>query len=274
MSSRWRGTDYGKSSYTPMKQQHLREIATMVMCAAREAMGKHPDWATAPFLLADLFAGPGVDDDGDTGSPLILLDAATAHLAAVECWLFENHALRGSRLEMTVYGMPGPAQVRPIVFVADCQGAFPPAMADMIRRHRASKVYGLLYADPTGEMPWTLIADAAARLPRVDILLSLQATTVKRLHGVWPESKPSLEAALGGIAKTHWLVRELHGPYQWTFLLGTNYPGYARWGMKRIGLVPVDSADGQRIIERAYLTADELAARAQMARDAAQLSLF
>lgn len=269
MSRQWTSASYGKSEYTPIKQVHLREIAMMVVCAARKVQDKHP-WAYERLLCADLMAGPGLDDDGDAGSPCILLDTVRAHAAQAQLWFCEDNRERGQRLLQVMSPQQGSSSFPVEVCLEDCRRAFPRYLDTLGQTWPLERVFGLIYADPTTEAPWETLAYAARALRRVDILISLPACTIKRVVGTHGPSGAHLPlpAGMGMVQKDVWLIRELVGRHQWTFLLGTNYPDMHE--CKRIGLVRLDSPHGQRIWDRACLTAEQM----QQQTMAAQPPLF
>lgn len=259
MGSGWRADDYGKSDYTPTKQEHLRQIATMVMCAAREVRKKHTYYSDV-FLCADLFAGPGCDEDGDEGSPLVLLQAAEEHLGAgVRFEFFEKDGDRAARLHAhTAFALQRFTDASLRVTACDCQDGFRSAIQQMRQEGlRLRHMLGLVYVDPTSLIPWPLLQEIAQQLPRVDIVISMPATTLKRVRGAFDgRNDPRLCDALTTIEKTRWFIRSLIGRHQWTLLLGTNYANMRT--LHRIRMVDCATDAGKRVLRQASYTHGEL----------------
>jgi hypothetical protein len=95
------------------------------------------------------------------------------------------------------------------------------------------------------------------RLYRIDCILYLSATAIKRIRGAF-ENRASLLDYMSGIGKKHWLVREPSGQHQYTFLVGTNWPGLK--GRKSIKLFPINESPGREIFEKLNYTSKELEA--------------
>ena len=121
---------------------------------------------------------------------------------------------------------------------------------------RRRKKYGLLYADPSGVAPpFNLLAAFASHYKRIDLLIYLSATNLKRKRAAQNGSTPTLIDELSNIDKDQWIIREPHGQHQWSFLLGSNwlnYPTYESEGFHR-----VSSATGQCILHRLNYTENE-----------------
>jgi three-Cys-motif partner protein len=96
--------------------------------------------------------------------------------------------------------------------------------------------YGLVYIDPYGEIKkkdFSLIGNLFKEelYSRVDVLINLGATTVKRLRaaakagvqGIKGDRIVYLDKLLNEIPKDCWCVRIPYTAHQWTFLFGNNY---------------------------------------------------
>lgn len=64
-----------------------------------------------------------------------------------------------------------------------------------------------------------------------------------------------LAADLERIGKRHLWVRREEGPWQWTFVIGSNWPNFPRFDAR--GIVPVSSDAGGAILERINFTHKE-----------------
>lgn len=224
----------------------------MVLCAVR-AIWANPryEWAYRRFAYFDLHAGPGLDEGGNAGSPLVVLERARALAVPLDAVLFEQDHERAEHLGACMAARGRGEMV--LVHPGRCEDGLGPAIDALSARARLSAVYGLVYADPTTVVPWPTLVLAARRLERADILISLPAATEKRLLGAGLiEPADALRAALGKINKRRWFIRTLMRHHQFTFLLGTNYADMK--DIKRIGLVPLESEQGQRLFTKAAYT--------------------
>ena len=112
-------------------------------------------------------------------------------------------------------------------------------------------------------MTLSLVWCLAKKFPRAEILIHIAAAIVKRrsqAHNI-PERLVHL---IEKIPKTHWLIREARrgDKHQWTFLMGTGVSRLFR-GLKKERFHPIDSSEGQRILEQLNYTRRELFERRQ-----------
>jgi hypothetical protein len=117
---------------------------------------------------------------------------------------------------------------------------------------RDSLELGLFYIDHSGDAPdLDTLGYINQVRPRMDILLYLSATNIKRIYQT---SGKQLSDYLIGIGKNCWLIRKAFGwdKHQWTFLLGSNCDLFKRY--KRISFYPLTSPEGQEIFETLNLT--------------------
>ncbi len=251
-----KGTDYGKSDYTPIKQRHLRRIvrARMSKVAYLIAKGSVPEG----YLYFDLHAGPGIDDVGDWGSPKIILEEARAHDVIVEAHLFEQNAQTALRLRRVVqpYDRYGDYSLVQAVDGGDwcaacpgysrcdsgsCESAFTTVEVhaarcedDLLRRlnflsdeRDLDRAYGLMYVDPTGGMPWKTVHDAIASLPHVDLLINMGGSIDGRVR-TSTGREMRVTDYLDLCRKRRWYVRRPIGKHLWTMVLGTNDTGIVK----------------------------------------------
>ena len=70
----------------------------------------------------------------------------------------------------------------------------------------------------------------------IEILIRISGTNYKRIRRTFPGKYPALKDQLQSINKSKWICRKIaideqghRDPWQWTFLLGTNWTDYRAW---------------------------------------------
>jgi hypothetical protein len=122
-----------------------------------------------------------------------------------------------------------------------------------------SKHWGVVFYDPNGVLDMSVGTLRPFMGTTIDIFIYYSATAHKR-HST---QCTRIEDILHSNIKKHWLVRRPHGPWQWTFIVGTNWYRFPIW--KNGGFVSWRSSEGRAIIERLQHTAKELHAKYQAA---------
>lgn len=238
-------TDRWISAETEQKEHDFQGIVRMHLQICRSILARGPH---APYLYADLHAGPGLltyEGRSFDGSPLVFRRLADAEQVRHQSLFFDQDATVAARLSAALSWVEadGSAEV-----IAD------PCEIGMSRwLTRAGEQpyrYGLVYADPIAkEIPVALLARVAHQMPRVDILSYVAATGYKRRGG------PRLRDHLGAIEKKYVYVRKPAGQWQWTFVLWTNFESRLDW--KRAGFHRADSERGRLILDRLDMTVRE-----------------
>lgn len=114
---------------------------------------------------------------------------------------------------------------------------------------------GLIYMDMNGIPSFDILTKASCVpcFQRTDILINCPATALKRNNG-----NIRLSEALSQIKKRYWIVRNPHGPWQWSMLIGSNWDSFPTWEKK--GFYRVESAMGQKVLDVLSKTHTELKA--------------
>ena len=227
------GVGYGE--YSPAKQADLHGLLTQHGYIAKGIFSK-PYERDNSYVYIDANAGPGyVPKYRLRGSPLIALDRISNALDNAQ-WHFCERVpanmdqlcdrLRDNPFWTRIHAWQGSNQV------------LTPRILDTL----GMKDVGLLYHDPTESVDWGLLRTAAAhpKAKRIDLLVYFSAANHKRA-GI------EIAEELRQINKEHWIIRDLQGKHQFSFLLGTNWNSYPSW--KNRGFYPINEARGQYLLD-------------------------
>lgn len=267
---------YGFSENTPLKQKHLAELMHAMFPAIRSIM-KRQDWALKDWATyIDMTAGPGYYPEFNLrGSPLIAIDTAYETGLALNSWLFEQDAQTYEHLLENLEARTGlflersddsirraflcdgrqkdPSEMGITVMNQSYEIGLPHVLA--VERQQQGKGYnkkryrfGMLYLDENGKVPPIGYLQAIAGvLPRIDLVIQLATTTIKRrLHSAvdpWPYS---LAEVIDMIGKDYWIVREPFGKHNWSFLVGTNWDSFPE--LRSQGFRRTNTPDGQELL--------------------------
>lgn len=119
------------------------------------------------------------------------------------------------------------------------------------------QTFGLVYCDPpmtqeTIELSFEIMAKISQHYRMVDVMLYVGSTWMKRVN----QCGGHLSQGKAKVDKHGWVIRELRGKAQYTFLIGTNWTKWAEWG--RLGFYNINSPRGKKIFEIADNTRSEL----------------
>ncbi|WP_042408184.1 hypothetical protein [Streptacidiphilus carbonis] len=257
------------SAETERKESDFRGILGMHVNICKGIMRRRPGH---PYLYADLYAGPGhLEYKGKQfpGSPLIAQDLLVRANIPYEAVHFEQDGEVAERLQSALYSEPGalfggPDATNSPVYNESFESGFP----RWLRGNGAqARRLGLVYADPIkDEIPHALFNQCARLLPQVDLLSYVSATQYKRRRGSelrlkGETDKPLFSDHVSAVNKRIALIREPGGPWQWTFVLWSNWVDMPEW--QSHGFYRLNSSKGQRILDRLDLTDAQQREKAQ-----------
>jgi three-Cys-motif partner protein len=246
----------GQSEHTITKQRRRLLPTLQIITRAMK-------WRADRLVIVDLHAGSGYNHKvREDGSPILALRTLAeaqkpGHLLAFEKGVKARRELSERLLAEQRHA--GASLVTLSVCSDNTDLASVAAAVESVPIR--GSLYGLVYADPNGiKIP----ADTIKRIvqtpgwSRVDVLLHFQATTLKRCREAshvpslarWANVAP--QDWMRTIGKRAWWITGPEGHDQWTFLFGSNWPGFP--GLDRYGFVPVLSEAGQERLVRTTVT--------------------
>lgn len=237
------------SRETPQKQHDFRAILNHHINVCQRIFEKYS--YRSQYRYIDIFGGPGLYG-GIEGSPLIFKQLAVGTGLSYQADIFEIDPGRYASLVKSL-NSNGPIKV---TLGNGCE---------LFKNLTIGpKQYGLLYCDPpqdedTFDRSFELMTYASERYSRLDLMLYVSATNLKRIRAY--KGTPFLSERFKPINKKHWAIRRLRDQQQYTFLIGTNYIEWAEWHNR--GFFKIASPQGKQILEKADLTNDELKKRYQ-----------
>jgi three-Cys-motif partner protein len=261
---------FGYGPHSDAKQDDFRSFLSLhIEIVDRITEGQ--EWKRK-YTFIDMNAGPGYfdkkakkpvtspNDDTMTGSPIYFLDEIEKTTIRYRAIFIEREKVNSDNLQQII----DQRTLRSAPKIANDDHV------NFLKNHIMSytdKTYGLLYHDPTGEVPHFDLLAEASRAPAfgyVDFMIYLSANSIKRVRRMQEamnqEAKVKLLTDyLKAIKKKIWIIRKPKGNEQWTFALGSNWDNFPDW--KKRGFHRIDSRAGEEILESLTYTDKELAAR-------------
>lgn len=233
----------GQSDYTRMKEDHYACILKWHISVIRQVMSK--GWAHKTYRLIDATAGPGIMNDGTPGSPVRALEILDESRLDYKAAFIESDRDTFGQLDRVIGGHDH----------VDLRWTQYQFVLQSLQLERYQ--FGLLYVDPNGRVEFPALAAFAKMAPRIDILLSLTASGIKRADKSCGQDSQTIADQIASIDKAFWLIRKPYTQHQWTFLLGSNGKPMNK-PYKRIDLEPITSKDGEQWLQQISYTKKEL----------------
>jgi len=239
----------GQSEITPRKQSDLERLYRYLFEVHRAITAKHIN--IQKFLYCDINSGCGENlKVGCKGSPKVFIDSIADYRFPKRAFFIDKEF---SHVEILRANLP-PADWITVVH-ADNRISLPA----IIRNYSDKWMHGLIYHDPNGIADFELLRAISnmGEAERIDILIRLEATALKRYRTAFPEKDSrNLRDHLKGINKKHWIIQEPQTVHQFSFFLGTNWPNISE--MKKAGIYLLDSNIGRSIFDKLNYTKNEI----------------
>jgi three-Cys-motif partner protein len=248
------GVGYGE--YTGVKIEHLSKILAMHMAITQAVIKKHASYYEPEYRYIDLTAGKGSTPDGKPGSPIVFLDKANDPKFDIpyRADLIEREQSNMENLQKAVSAHPMSASQQGSIYFH--HGEYENIVPQLFKSKKDFEL-GLVYVDPSGDLPdFKTLAYVSSMRPRMEILLYLSATNVKRQ---FQQTKKFLADLLNETSKPHWLIRRPFkgDSHQWTFLLGSNIDLFKPHKNIRNYFCILNSPEGQEVFEKMNLSQDQ-----------------
>lgn len=173
-----------------------------------------------------------------TGSPTVFLETAKDIEIPFRAWFIDIEANNTTLLKARL------GESDNFDILTGDNRLIVPRIAEKLPKH----AYGLIYADATNVPDFDLLG-YISRLPnlkRFDILIRYSASMVKRTRHL---TGMQMNDYLKQIDKKYWIIRDIlpGDKWQWTFLLGMNWPDMNEWTSQRF--YKINSEKGKEIFD-------------------------
>lgn len=244
----------GFGEHTALKQEHFEKLIRLhlnvtarVQRNCREKRWQGVDLNT--YYYFDINAGAGNDPTGLVGSPVIFLKQAALRGTRYQAILIEREPVNYRQLSSVI------RDANVVIECGDHNDVLPRYFVKGLKR------FGLVYTDPSGDIPPFELLAAMSRQPiykMLDICIYVHATNIKRIRrSSLTNEQRCLRDFIDSIDKKEWIVREPIGREQWSFLIGSNWINFPDW--QKEGFHSYRSARGKEIFDLLTYTAGEIA---------------
>lgn len=243
------GVGYGE--LTSIKIEHLSKIFAMHLAVTGAVLNKHP-YFIQQYRYIDVTAGKGFTPDGNEGSPLVFLSNVESDELRLpyRADLIECNQTNFSELKNNIRRMKTERDWKCDKLYL-YNGQYEDVIPKLFRR-KNSKEFGLVFVDHSGDMPnFEILQNIAEKRPRMEILIYISATNIKRLH---PQTGKYLTDYMDEMGKDYWLIRKpfCWDSHQWTFLLGSGCDIFGDY--KKIDFVRLKSKAAQAFFPKLNLS--------------------
>lgn len=256
-------TGQGHGASSALKREHFRKflsVHTRICCGMPK---KYPRWTYSNYVYIDLNAGTGFHEE-EEGSPMCLFrrvrnncDAFFVEINPLAATLLEQNIEPFRHSSMHLEVMCGDNKV---LLSQICEKIYKQTLAPNCSRDVSYTAYGLMYSDENGiDIPFEEMRHALLQkhMEKIDVLIYVSCTGLKRVLKSMPEKGyKRLSEYIDSMPKSCWHVRQPAGAHQWCFLFGSNWDGYPE--LTNDGFHRIDTAKGQKILERVTHTAEEM----------------
>lgn len=244
----------GTGKFTDLKFEHFEKIIDFHISITNAVINKHRNLFNHFYHYIDATAGCGCYGNGIIGSPLLFIEKAEIAGVKYKADLIEKNENSIIELERLIEER---ANIHSwlIKNIEYHNGRYEEIIPSLLIE-KDTKELGLLFIDPTGNPPdFDTIALAAKQRPKMDILLYLATTNVKRLYHT---KHMLLSEYMGKIDKNYWLIRKpIPGDtHKWTFLLGSNTNIFKDY--RKIEFLRLDSTEAQKFFPSYNLSKKQL----------------
>lgn len=246
---------YKESANTPTKQSRYRQAVGWECCVIDRILSRHSKgpWIDKIPCFVDTTCGPGISNDGEEGSPLILLKELNrpsyTFPAAVHFVDIDEHCI--SSLIDIVRRTPLRKNIK-IRFHNMDNRQFLTEELDINKW-----TFGFIYNDPSGDIPtfdelaefYEIVNNASC-----DTIINCPTTTINRVRKAKHCSENRCLFELMEIVnKTFWHITHPVGKHKWSMMIGMNSPKFTIGGLFH----RQDSEEGQAILKGLNYTTKE-----------------